>query len=1335
MTRRTIMYMAGASVALLSIAAIGGLWAVRSQWFREKVRERIVQEVEKASGGRVELGSFDFDWGKLEARVARFTLHGKEPAGEDPLFQAGEVKVGLKVISAFRRDVDIASLEIDRPRLSILVDSEGKTNLPTPKLTRSGGPNVLEQVIRLAVGHIDIRNGVVRYDTETIPIDVRGERVNVSLDYDGAAKRYVGRVGAEPVTVRTTGIEPIRVERVDTRVIVENDAVRFTEARLRMKQSSVEASGELHDLKNLAAEFQVKVEAAMSEIGPIVHSPLLHEGTGRFEGTIRLGGGRPVEIAGALEGQGLGYRYQGWTLRGARASGRLQFTPAVVELTGLRIAVLGGTFNGGARLEGLHRFRVKGAVNGFSLARLSQGQVAKPLEWSGLVSGNVDLDGSIQPGRIQDTSITAVLKIAETEGGVALSGALDMAYRQRAGTLTFGPSWLATAATRVNFEGSLGDRLRVGLVSSNLNDALPAFALTSATPPAQMPVELQQGEAQFDGWVTGPLDHPVIAGATSITKFLYEGRLVDSAKGSIEVSQDGVRLTSASLSMGSLRLQGSGRIGLTQWKPGDDPAVAADFTLLGADIQSLIGKQQPDLPVRGVVEASGKLEGTVRNLRGTARVQAANAYLGEQHFERIGFELQFNNNRITVTNGKLAAGASLITVLGTWVRPPDGWKGGTVQATVATNGFPLSQIAGLELNDVNGAIDLQTSFGVAWEREKLRVTTLQGHAALRDLTYQKTPLGGLSLDAATQGSRVKLTATGALRNSKVAGEGTFDLTGDYPGGGRLTVTRLDFADLEPFAAARYPTGFPFRGFLQGGVTFDGNLVTPDGVRAQVRVETVEIRPKERQRLGAPIETPPDLALRNAAPVVLTIDRRGIAVTSCEFVARNTDFFASGMLALGSKSPWDLKLKGKVDLIILNSFNRDMQAAGVSTLDATVRGSLAEPQVSGRMELSNASFYLKGLPNGIEKANGVLLFDRNRANVESLTAQTGGGEISLGGFVGFGGDDVIYRLQAKASRVRVRYPEGVSTTADADLSLTGTSSRSLLAGTITVIRSGFTARTDLGGLLAQAGKPLPAPSAPSEFLQGMQFDVKVDTSPNVEFQTSLTRDLRMEATLRLRGSPSKPVLLGTVTVNRGEIQFFGNKYTINRGEISFFNSAKIEPSVNMDLETRVRAVTVNINFAGPVDKLNVTYRSDPPLQSSEIIALLTVGRSPAASDPNVASDQQQTQGNQSLFQSGANSLLGQAVAAPVSSRLERFFGVSRLKIDPQLTGIDNTPQARLTLEQQISKDVTLTYVTNLNRSQQQLVRLEWNLSQEWSVIAVRDENGVFGMDFQYRRRIH
>jgi len=254
--------------------------------------------------------------------------------------------------------------------------------------------------------------------------------------------------------------------------------------------------------------------------------------------------------------------------------------------------------------------------------------------------------------------------------------------------------------------------------------------------------------------------------------------------------------------------------------------------------------------------------------------------------------------------------------------------------------------------------------------------------------------------------------------------------------------------------------------------------------------------------------------------------------------------------------------------------------------------------------------------------------------------------------------------------------------------------------------------------------------PNPILRGMQLDIRIESAPNLQFQTALTSDLQAEADLRVRGTAAKPTLLGRVSVNQGDVQFFGTKYTINRGEIGFYNASKIEPVLDMDLETRVRGVLVTINFTGTLSKLNVSYRSDPPLQSNEIIALLAVGRAPGTNSTMASG---QTVSSQNAFSSSTNSLLGQAVAAPINGRLQRFFGVSRLKIDPQLTGINAVPQARLTIEQQISRDITLTYITNLAQANAQIVRLEWDMNKNWSVVALREDNGSFGVDFFFKRR--
>src|SRR5262249_25845058 len=121
---------------------------------------------------------------------------------------------------------------------------------------------------------------------------------------------------------------------------------------------------------------------------------------------------------------------------------------------------------------------------------------------------------------------------------------------------------------------------------------------------------------------------------------------------------------------------------------------------------------------------------------------------------------------------------------------------------------------------------------------------------------------------------------------------------------------------------------------------------------------------------------------------------------------------------------------------------------------------------------------------------------------------------------------------------------------------------------------------------------------------------------------------------------------------------------------------------------------------------------------------------ASSDPTLAGRQNVPQ---SFTQIGPTALIGQVVANPVSNRLQRFFGVSKLQINPQFTGVENNPQAPITIEQQVTKDVTFTYITNIATANQLIVRIEWALNKNWSAIAVRDENGLFGLDFLYKRR--
>ena len=110
--------------------------------------------------------------------------------------------------------------------------------------------------------------------------------------------------------------------------------------------------------------------------------------------------------------------------------------------------------------------------------------------------------------------------------------------------------------------------------------------------------------------------------------------------------------------------------------------------------------------------------------------------------------------------------------------------------------------------------------------------------------------------------------------------------------------------------------------------------------------------------------------------------------------------------------------------------------------------------------------------------------------------------------------------------------------------------------------------------------------------------------------------------------------------------------------------------------------------------------------------------------------QQTQAG---VNSTADSILGGALNATLSSRINKLFGGGSVKIDPNFVSGTGNSTARITVQQQISKSGTVTYATNVNSTAQQLIQGQYNLTPDISVVAVRDESGVFSLEMKLHRR--
>jgi translocation and assembly module TamB len=57
-----------------------------------------------------------------------------------------------------------------------------------------------------------------------------------------------------------------------------------------------------------------------------------------------------------------------------------------------------------------------------------------------------------------------------------------------------------------------------------------------------------------------------------------------------------------------------------------------------------------------------------------------------------------------------------------------------------------------------------------------------------------------------------------------------------------------------------------------------------------------------------------------------------------------------------------------------------------------------------------------------------------------------------------------------------------------------------------------------------------------------------------------------------------------------------------------------------------------------------------------------------------------------------------------------------------------------VEQQVTRDLSIMYVSNVSSTQQQIIQVEYDISRSIAVVALRDQNGTFGVDIKFKKRL-
>ena len=939
-------------------------------------------------------------------------------------------------------------------------------------------------------------------------------------------------------------------------------------------------------------------------------------------------------------------------------------------------------------------------------------------------------------GDVRTLAVTAKLDMSPPKqlpaGEVPTAGTIDGTYFQRDGGVDLRTLEVSLPASHVEAHGQLGaypltspSSISVDLDTHDLGEfdrVLRDLGLqrggNSGT--SALPVWLG-GRADFHGTWSGSLADPHIAGNLKATNLTAEVPPVsnrnsqspqsvhwDALDATGTYSAARITIAHGQLSKGTASITVQGSLAATGPPPKGVgiPSFDSDSLLqmrlsasqVGVDeLQPFIGR---NLPVTGQINAQIQADGPIRALDGSGWIELDNGVVYGEPIARIRAQGKIAGQVLQLASISVNDRAGNVSASGSYDLKSRHFL---IDATAV--GIDVSQIQRVR----NAGLSVTGNLGF-WVKGSGTPDDplLEGHGTLTGVTVGDEPLGSVEISAHTANRIAMYDLSTRFESASLSAHGQTALSGEYATQAKLEFSQFNIGALLKMANVQGLTG---ESALAGTVTVEGPLEHLEQFRGDARL----------QDLAVTIE---GVHLHSDGPVHATMANSRIALDPLHVTGEETDLRAQGTLTLTGKRQLDFASNGSINLKLAETLDPDLTASGTTTFQVEAHGDLANPNLAGRVDFQNASLALEDLPNSLSQLQGTLVFNQNRLEVKSLTARTGGGLLSVSGYLAYQ-HGIFADLSVTGKDVRIRYPQGVSSLADATFKLQGTQNSLLLSGNVLITRFTVSQDMDIAAFASQASKvqAIVPPDAPSNHVR---LDVHVVSSPQLNFQNAYAK-LAGDVDLHLRGTLASPSLLGRVSIIEGSATIAGTRYELQRGEINFTNPVRIEPSIDLNATARVQDYDITLGLHGSPDKMSVTYRSDPPLPEADVVALLALGRT---QDQERIYTQQQEQVTSNPT---TDALLGGALNATVSSRVQKLFGAGAVKVDPNYLGVLGNSTTRITVQEQLGRNVTFTYATDVDTTAQQLLQAEIAINRHVSLLVTRDESDVFSVVIEATRR--
>jgi len=1158
----------------------------------------------------------------------------------------------------------------------------------------------------------------------------------------------VSKVKAGTITASGAKVEGVTANNVDitssagvTSVVVKDIQVGATHAA-GAEIASINIAGARLSVRGGRMEGStadidagtVKLADGQIESVKLARPVFVVEPSGRYRASADL------SIGGGMLGQ----------MNMGQAQAQLVATNAEIQLNNFTADVFKGRANGNARIA-----IGKGGTSRIA-ANFDQVDVAGPLTalagaavpLSGRATGKIDLafpgtDFQKATGTLT-SNFTADNLEADT-GRVPLSGVV--AIRADRGLFSIDRVDLQTVATKLKATGQFsftGDsNLQVDLNSSDAAELQTVLISSGLLPEVEEQMRTYglelSGQLAFNGTLRGKLSSPDIDGHVSLGTLLVNGTDLGSLTASLKMTAAEMQITD-----GRLTEKDGGGMQFTLNAPrvGENNTTfeaTLDRVNAGNLITALFGKKRAlgdaDLTERlnnTQADASGqiKITGIPHAMSGSAEIRLGPGRLGGEPLESMIARATFAGSKVNIESVDARLTAGHIVGSGTYDTTT---KDFDLQGRA--EGVQLSRVLALtgqpQLSNISGTADFNAHIIGTFPAPNFSNYQITFDGQGRNVVINGRPAGTLALVGKTENKQLSITLTTGIFGATpqvVAAQinlGSEKLAANIE-------TTLNNADLTSLLKMLAPqASVELSGLATGTLKASGNLLDEDdnlsigGLQGTANFTALSFKVA-------------DVQLTANSPLIVRFSPSEITFEKTQFTGPGTNIALGGTLAVGPAGRQNMSADGQLNLRVLNGLSPDAFLAGTAEVAVRVTGSYERPRLNGTASVAQGSFSLL-IGNErwtIANLKTLVRFSANQAQIDYMTGTLGGGHISAtGGALLDGFTLARFLFNVNGQNVSAPYPTNFRTTGDIDLEIKGTAREQLIGGVVNVKRSEYTEDIELADLINFRQAESIEEGGEIELTRTALFsDLRVEGRNALVVRNNLA-DLVASVSLVVNGPVKDPLVSGRITATSGTLNFRNDRYEITRALMDWPAQRGSDPIINIQGETQIRGYRVTVGLTGPLSQPQAVISSEPALPQADVVSLITTGQL-ATGDTS----------SSILSQSGlgtATSLLTDAlINAPAQRATSKLFGLSRFEINPVIGGNRSTPVARLTVGKRINKDLSVTYSTNVTSDPNQILALEYRVSDRLFFIAqfeqastrrltTRDNN--FSFEIRFRRR--